>query len=169
MGFRTAEATNITVNVTTTAKVDLQLQVGEVQQTVEVSAAASPVVSERSDLGTVVTTKTIIDLPLSLSGGLRDNLAFAILTPGVVLTSPGDNNSLRIGGGLSAGHSMLLDGAEANSERRNDASFNALSTEAIAEFKVISNGYSAEYGRTAQRDHQLHVQIRYQRAPWFTV
>jgi outer membrane receptor protein involved in Fe transport len=149
MGFRTAEATNITVNVTTTAKVNLQLQVGEVQQTMEVSAALPPVVSERSDLGTVVTTKTIIDLPLSLSGGLRDNLAFAILTPGVVLTSPGDNNSLRIGGGLSAGHSMLLDGAEANSERRNDASFNALSTEAIAEFKVISNGYSAEYGRTA--------------------
>ena len=148
-GFRTAEAMNITVDVSTTARVDLKLEVGQVSEKIEVSAVAQAVVSERSDLGTVVTTKTINDLPLSLSGGLRDNLAFAILTPGTVLSAPGDNNSLRIGGGLSAGASLLLDGAESNSERRNDAGFQAVSTDAVAEFKVISNGYSAEYGRTA--------------------
>jgi len=149
VGFRTAEVTSIPVNVSTTARVDMKLEVGQISDKIEVSAVAPVVVSERSDLGTVVTTKTIIDLPLSLSGGLRDNLAFTILTPGTVLSSPGDNNSLRIGGGLSAGASLLLDGAESNSERRNDASFQAVSTDAIAEFKVISNGYSAEYGRTA--------------------
>ncbi|MDQ6705067.1 MAG: TonB-dependent receptor, partial [Acidobacteriota bacterium] len=149
VGFRTAEVTDITVNVSTTARVDLKLEVGQVSEKIEVTAVAPAVVSERSDLGTVVTTKTINDLPLSLSGGLRDNLAFTILTPGTVLSSPGDNNSLRIGGGLSAGASLLLDGAESNSERRNDAAFQAVSTDAIAEFKVISNGYSAEYGRTA--------------------
>lgn len=148
-GFRSTETTNVIVNVTTTVRVDSQLQVGQLQETVEVKAETPPLVTDRSDLGAVVTTKTIIDLPLSLSGGLRDNLAFAILTPGVVLSSPGDNNSLRIGGGLSAGHSMLLDGAEAGSERRNDSGFQSLSTDAIAEFKVITNGYSAEYGRTA--------------------
>ncbi|MDQ6666045.1 MAG: carboxypeptidase regulatory-like domain-containing protein, partial [Acidobacteriota bacterium] len=147
-GFRTAEASNITVNVSTTARVDLTLEVGQVSDKVEVTAVAPAVVSDRSDLGTVVTTKTINDLPLSLSGGLRDNLAFTILTPGVVLSAPGNNNSLRIGGGLSAGASLLLDGAESNSERRNDAAFQAVSTDAISEFKVISNGYSAEYGRT---------------------
>lgn len=148
-GFRTAEANNINVDVSTTVRVDLKLEVGQISEKIEVTGVAPAVVSERSDLGTVVTTKTINDLPLSLSGGLRDNLAFTILTPGVVLSSPGDNNSLRIGGGLSAGASLLLDGAESNSERRNDASFQAVSTDAIAEFKVISNGYSAEYGRTA--------------------
>lgn len=148
-GFRTAEAAGILVNVTSTAKVDLQMEVGQVQDKIEVTAAAPAVVSERSDLGAVVTTKTIIDLPLSLSGGLRDNLAFTILTPGTVLTTPGDNNSLRIGGGLSAGASLLLDGAEAGSERRNDASFQSVSTDAISEFKVISNAFSAEYGRMA--------------------
>ncbi|MEO8125705.1 MAG: carboxypeptidase regulatory-like domain-containing protein [Bryobacteraceae bacterium] len=149
IGFRTAEASNISVNVSTTIRVDLKLEVGQVSDKIEVTSVAPVVVTERSDLGTVVTTKTIIDLPLSLSGGLRDNLAFTILTPGTVLSSPGDNNSLRIGGGLSAGASLLLDGAESNSERRNDSAFQAVSTDAIAEFKVISNGYSAEYGRTA--------------------
>lgn len=148
-GFKAMEATNIIVSVTTTTRMDFQMPVGQLQETVEVTAENPPLVTERSDLGAVVNTKTIIDLPLAVSGGLRDNLAFAILTPGVVLTSPGDNNSLRIGGGLSAGHSMLLDGAEAGSERRNDASFQSLSTDAIGEFKIITNGYSAEYGRTA--------------------
>jgi hypothetical protein len=147
-GFRKAEASGIRVEVATTSRVDLQLQVGQVADTIEVTAAAPAVISERSDLGKVVNTQTIIDLPLSISGGLRDNLAFTILTPGTVLSSPGDNNSLRIGGGLSAGHSMLLDGAEANSERRNDSGFQSVSTDAIAEFRVISNSYSAEYGRT---------------------
>jgi hypothetical protein len=147
-GFRKAEATGIAVNVTSTARVDIQLEVGQVQETVEVTGEAPPIVSERSDLGLVVNTKTINDLPLTLSGGLRDNLAFTILTPGVIYNQ-GDANTLRIGGGLSAGHSMLLDGAESNSERRNDAAFQAVSTDAIAEFKVITNGYSAEYGRTA--------------------
>ncbi|HYZ84432.1 MAG TPA: TonB-dependent receptor [Bryobacteraceae bacterium] len=147
-GFRRVEATNARVEVTTTTTINLQLQVGQATEIVEVTAAAPVVVSERSDLGTVVNTKTIIDLPLSISGGLRDNLAFTILTPGTVLSAPGDNNSLRIGGGLSAGHSMLLDGAEAGSERRNDAAFQSVSTDAISEFKVISNSYSAEYGRT---------------------
>src|SRR5262249_55975519 len=132
-GFRTAEA-SVRVEVATTTRADLQLQVGQATETVQVTSAAPVIQSEQSSLGAVVNTKTIIDLPLSISGGLRDNLAFTILTPGTVLSSPGDNNSLRIGGGLSAGHSMLLDGAEANSERRNDSGFQSVSTDAIAEF-----------------------------------
>src|SRR6478609_11856781 len=66
VGFRTAEANEITVNVSTTARVDLKLEVGQVSDKVEVTGVAPAVVSERSDLGTVVTTKTINDLPLSL-------------------------------------------------------------------------------------------------------
>src|SRR2546426_1661393 len=146
-GFRTAEAPEIRVSVNTTTRVDLRLEVGEVQQTVEVTAAATTVQSERTDLGKVFNSRAITDLPLTLSGGLRNNLQFVLLTPGVT-TTPGDNLSLRIGGGLSAEHSMLLDGAEANSERRNDPSFQSVSVDAIAEFKVITNSYSAEYGRT---------------------
>ena len=147
-GFRTAVQNGITVNVATSVRVDLQLQVGEVQEKVVVTGEAPPVVSDRSDLGTVLNTKTILDLPLSLGGGLRDNLAFTILTPGTVFNF-GNDNSLRIGGGLSAGQSMMLDGAEAESERRNDSSFQSVSTDAIAEFRVISNSFSAEYGRMA--------------------
>ena len=146
-GFRTAQQTGVNVDVANTVKVDLKLEVGQVTERVEVSGAAPVVVTERSDLGTVIDSKTILDLPLAVSGGLRDNLTFAILTPGTVFDN-GNDNSLRIGGGLSAGQSMMLDGAEAESERRNDSSFQAVGMDAIAEFRVISNSYSAEYGRT---------------------
>ena len=68
----------------------------------EVTGQAPAVVTERSDLGTTLSTQQILDLPLSLSGGLRDNLSFTILTPGTVFNN-GNDNSLRIGGGLIRG------------------------------------------------------------------
>ena len=98
-GFSTAEQNSIPVQVSNTTRVDFELRVGQVQERVEVTAAAPVVVSERSDLGTVMSSKEIIDLPFSLGGGLRDNLAFTILTPGTVFNS-GNDNSLRIGGGF---------------------------------------------------------------------
>ncbi len=148
VGFKTEQRVGISVAIATTARIDVKLEVGQVQQKVEVTGQAPAVVTERSDLGTTLSTQQILDLPLSLSGGLRDNLSFTILTPGTVFNN-GNDNSLRIGGGLSAGQSMQLDGAEAQSERRNDASFQAVSTDAIAQFRVISNAFSAEYGRMA--------------------
>jgi hypothetical protein len=145
-GFSTAEHSNVTVGVANTTRVDVKLELGQVQQKIEVTSAAPLVVTERSDLGMNLKTKEILDLPLSLGGGLRDNLNFALLTPGTVFDR-GNDNSLRIGGGLSAGQSMMLDGAEAISERRNDSGFQSVSTDAIEEFRVISNAFSAEYGR----------------------
>ena len=151
-GFGRVEQTGIAVQVASVATIDFKLQVGSVQQNVEVTGAAPLLQTETSDLGKVMNTKEIIDLPLALGGGLRDNLAFAVLTPGTVYDATGTNsggNSLRIGGGLSGGTSLLLDGVETQSERRNDVGFSALSTDAIAEFRVISNSFSAEYGRLA--------------------
>jgi hypothetical protein len=151
-GFGRVEQTGVRVEVATVETIDVKLQVGTVQQNVEVTGNAPLLQTETSDLGKVMNTKEIIDLPLALGGGLRDNLAFAILTPGTTYDATGANsggNSLRIGGGLSGGTSLLLDGNETQSERRNDVGFNALSTDAIGEFRLISNSFSAEYGRLA--------------------
>jgi hypothetical protein len=146
-GFRLAEASGVTVSVNSTTRFDVRLEIGEVRQVVKVEAAAPLLQTERTDLGKVYNTKTILDLPLSLSGGLRNNLQFVALTPGVT-ADPGNAMSLRVGGGLVSALSMLLDGAESMSERRNDANFQAVGTDAIEEFKVQTASYSAEYGRT---------------------
>ena len=144
-GFRKAEVTGVRVNVATISTVDLALTVGSVDQTVEVSATSPLLEVQGSNLGKVVPTKAIRDLPLFIGGGLRSNLAFVILTPGVI----GPANNPRIGGGLLDGQSEQLDGAEANSERRNDPAMNGVSVEGMEEFKVQSSGYSAEFGRTS--------------------
>jgi len=145
VGFRKAEATGVLVNVNTTVRLDIQLTVGGVEQTVEVSSAAPLLTTEGSNLGKVVPTKAIMDLPLFLGNGLRSTMAFIILTPGVI----GSQGNPRIGGGLLDGQSERLDGAESQSERRNDPAFVGVSVEGLQEFKVQSSGYSAEYGRTS--------------------
>lgn len=145
-GFRRSETTGVRVDVASVVEVDIHLTVGSVDQSVEVTAAAPLLETTGSNLGKVVATRAITDLPLFISGGsVRSNLAFVILTPGVI----GPAGNPRIGGGLLDGQSEQLDGAEANSERRNDPAMNGVSVEGMEEFKVQSSGYSAEYGRTS--------------------
>lgn len=144
-GFRKAVSTGIRVNVATVIGVDVTLTVGAVDQTIEVTASAPLLEVQGTNLGKVLPTKAIRDLPLFISGGVRSNLAFVILTPGVI----GPANNPRIGGGLLDGQSEQLDGAEAQSERRNDPAMNGVSVEGMEEFKVQSSSYSAEFGRTS--------------------
>jgi hypothetical protein len=144
-GFRKSEARDVLVNVNTSVRLDVQLTIGGIEQTVEVTAAAPLLSTEGSNLGKVMPTKAIQDLPLFIGGGLRSTMAFIILTPGVI----GGSDNPRIGGGLLDVQSDRLDGAEANSERRNDPGFVGVSVEGLQEFKVQSSAYSAEYGRTS--------------------
>ncbi len=144
-GFKKAEATEIRVSVNTTVRIDMTLQIGEVSEVMNVQAEAPLLQTDKTDLGRVVSAKAILDLPLFLGGGLRDNLAFVSLVPGV----QGQVGEPRIGGGLIGGASMLLDGSESMGERRFEPGFRAVSAEAVEEFKVQTGSYSAEYGRTA--------------------
>ena len=144
-GFRKAEAAGVVVNVNSDISLDMRLAVGTVDQTIEVSAAALMLETSGSNLGKVLPTKAINDLPLFITGGLRSNMSFIILTPGVI----GSAGNPRIAGGLQNGQSEMLDGAEAQSSRRNDAAMTGVSVEAVEEFKVQSGAYSAEFGRTS--------------------
>ena len=144
-GFQKSEAANIVLNINSVIDVNVTLTVGGVDQKIEVQAVAPLLETQGSNLGKVVPTRAIMDLPLLLTGGLRSNMNFIILTPGVI----GSSGNPRIGGGLENGQSEQLDGAEAQSERRNDAALNGISVEAVQEFKVQSGAYSAEYGRTS--------------------
>ncbi len=144
-GFRKAEVSGVVVQVATVTDANIMLAIGTLEQTVEVSAAAPLLDTQGTNLGKVIPKQAIRDLPLFIGGGLRSNLAFVILTPGVI----GPANNPRIGGGLLDGQSEQLDGAEAQSERRNDPAMNGVSVEGMEEFKVQSSSYSAENGRTS--------------------
>src|SRR5947209_10243859 len=78
-GFRKTVQSNLTLEVSQRAKVDLTLQLGQVSETVEVAAAAPLLESQSSALGNVVTERLIADLPLNG----RNFVSLAIMTPGV--------------------------------------------------------------------------------------
>ena len=80
--IRKAEVADVLVQVNTTSRVDIRLQLGTLTETVEVRGTATLLQTDKSDLGRVVDNKAIEQLPLFLNGGLRSNLSFALLTPG---------------------------------------------------------------------------------------
>ena len=129
------------------------MEVGQVQETVEVQASASLCRRNEATSGKVIDTRAIQSLPLFASGGMRSNVAFASLTPGVVVDLTQDPDTAagapRIAGGSSNSNtSLLVDGGESQSERRNDPQMRVVSVEGVEEFKVQTSAYPAEYGRT---------------------
>jgi hypothetical protein len=152
-GFRKAEVADVKVSVNTATRLDIELQVGQVTETVEVTTSATLLQTDRSDLGRIVDNRAIQKLPLFMGGGLRSNLSFAGLNPGVQMNLTNDPDTTTgspiIAGGRQVGASLLVDGGESMSERRNDPAMRVVSAEAIEEFKVQSGGYSAEFGRSS--------------------
>ena len=141
-GFRRADMKGVRVEVNQQTKADLTLQVGEVTQSVEVAADASLIQTESTDVGTVIDNKRFLELPLTLGGGIRNPSSFIFLSPGV---SPGSTWEKHIGGGGSFMDQIYFDGiALSRGDIGNDAEVNP-SVDAIAEFKLVTNNYSAEY------------------------
>ncbi|MDQ6665400.1 MAG: carboxypeptidase-like regulatory domain-containing protein, partial [Acidobacteriota bacterium] len=140
-GFQRQEAKGIEVQVNQQARIDLAMRVGEMTQTVEVQASAAMIQTESTDVGTVIDNKRFLDLPLTLGGGIRNPSAFIFLAPGV----SGNSWEKHVGGGGSFNVQVYFDGiALSRGDLSNDAEVNP-SVDAIAEYKLITNNYSAEY------------------------
>lgn len=154
-GFTSVTQTGVPVQVNNVSSVSLTLDIGTASTSVTVQASGVTVQSDSSDIGSVITTKQVIQLPLALGGvgALRSPEAFVFLAPGT--SGPGTGNSAngifvsKVGGGQNFGNEILLDGASIL-RSENGSSFDeaAPSVEAIAEFKVLSATFPAEYGRT---------------------
>jgi Carboxypeptidase regulatory-like domain len=155
-GFKSPTLTGIEVQIATTAAVDVKLSAGGVNESVTVEANAPTLQSESSDIGTVVSAKQILDLPLALGStvqSMRSPEAFVFLTPGAV--GPGSDSGnggtfeSKITGGQTYATEVLLDGS-ATTRSENGSSFDetAPSVDAIGEFKVITSTLPAEFGRT---------------------
>lgn len=156
-GFKTERRTGIALQVQDRLRVDFTLQVGSVNETVEVHAATPVVDTESSALGDVIGAEQITDLPLNG----RDYTQLATLTTGVVKitengggingsTTPTNGNAggaFAVNGTRGNLNNFLLDGVDNNS---NDNAGNILKTnvDAIQEFKVQTSNYSAEFGRS---------------------
>ena len=153
-GFDTSVQQHIVVGVGSTVAITVTLQPGAVQQTVTVSAASASVDTQTSDIGTTITPQEIKNLPLSLSGDMRNPLNFVLLTPGVASSTPGPGSGtgatdyrLHISGSVSYSDEVFIDGIPiVNTELSGDITQNHPPVDAIGQFKLINNNQSAQYG-----------------------
>ncbi len=155
-GFATAVASDVTVNVGARQRVDFSLKVGAVSETVEVTGAATALETDSSEHGQVIHSAAIVELPLNG----RNYADLALLSANVVKSpiaasfSPSGTpreGSFNVNGMRSTYNNFLLDGLDNNAYGTSNQSYSSQvvqpSPDAIAEFKVITSNYSAEYGR----------------------
>jgi hypothetical protein len=148
-GFTTAVADNFTVTVNARQRVDLSMGVGGIGETVQVTGAARLLESESSDRGTVISREQIVNLPLNG----RAYADLALLSPGVRRSSISTSRdaSFNVNGLRSALNNFILDGVDNNSYGTSNQGFSnqvvQVSPDAVEEFKVQTNNFSAEFGR----------------------
>jgi hypothetical protein len=145
-GFKRSVQEDVVLRVQDRLRIDFKLEVGQLSDTIEVSAEAPLLQSETTSLGQVIATKPISELPLNG----RNFVQLIALTPGAYI--PQKNNSLYqdfligINGNRIQNNNFLLDGINNNTTDNNQAPI-LPSPDAIAEFKVQSNLLPAEFGR----------------------
>lgn len=143
-GFRSVTRTGINLSVEQVARLDFQLEVGEVAEAVEVVGTPPLLESSRATVGQVIENKRIVDLPLNG----RNPFQLATLTPAVVSFS--SFGTPQMGGGRNATSEVQLDGTS-NTAAENNVGINSIvytpSVDSVEEFKVEVNALSAEYGR----------------------
>ncbi len=153
-GFKTEEVKNLRVETAGQVRQNFSLQPGQVTETVEVSASAVLLTTENATVGEVIENKRIIELPLN--GRNVQNLA--VLVAGVQLGTrtddtrgtaafpiPGAGFSVIANGQRETFQTVSLDGVDAKDPRIHITNF-VPSIEALEEFKIQTNSYSAEVG-----------------------
>jgi Carboxypeptidase regulatory-like domain/TonB dependent receptor len=152
-GFGPVTRKGIELQVSQVARLDIQMQVGTAAQTVDVSAAPPALESSTASLGQVIETRQVEDLPLNG----RNFLNLARLSTGVLPPKTGDRAAK--GGSFTANgvraqlNNFQLDGVDNNAKIIDQQNSSPVaiqpSIDALQEFKVETNNYSAQYGYSA--------------------
>ncbi len=156
-GFKKAIHDDVVLEVGQRARNDFSLQVGEVTQVVEVKAAATALETQQASPGSVIQNRMVLDVPLSLRNWddllqLVAGVAGDRYTEQGGSTAAGRTGGINVHGVRSLQNNFILDGVDNNtiSENVQELSTQVVheSVDAIQEFKVITDPYSAEYGRS---------------------
>jgi hypothetical protein len=156
-GFKKSVTTNVELHVNENKTVNLDLQVGQVTETVTVTSEAAPVELRSGEVSSLITEKQVTELPLNG----RNYAQLALMVPGVSpVTQSGAGGAFATRGtGLNAGVDMSVNGNQSNSNlwtvdgvNNMDVGSNRTllvfpSVDSIQEFRVERNSFSAEFGQ----------------------
>lgn len=146
-GFTTLNRTGIRLGVGQELVVDLDMKVGQIAETVQVTAEAPVVEISRYERTQVINTRSIGELPING----RDFTDFVMLTPTASVQATNQGKKIAVGGGSEVTTGISVDGADYKSPFRGfqtgATSPFILTQEAVQEFEVVRAGFSAEFGR----------------------
>jgi hypothetical protein len=151
-GFQRYTQDQIEVNVEATVRADAAMQLGSVEQTVEVTGAAPLLQTETATVGQVVNTRSVENLPLNGRNvlNLAANVAGVVPQGGAMGSATGKNvfapGNYQIGGGTANQSAQYFDGLPVNDGYGNIVVLTP-SADAVSEFRVQTNSNSAEFGR----------------------
>ena len=154
-GFKAASAEHFTVTVNARQRVDLSLEVAGSAEKVTVTGAAEVLETDSSDRGEVVASREITDLPLNG----RSYADLTLLVPGARKSQLEDQTltsrdaSYNVNGQRAESNNFVLDGIDNNAYGTSNQGFSnqivQINPDAVAEFRVETNNFSAEYGHAS--------------------
>ena len=145
-GFQSVDVQNIQLQVNQTFRSDITMPLGSLSQRVEVTENMATLNTDTADVGVVIENRQVLDLPLNG----RQFVQLAALGNNVYLQAPNNNgdsagNQIISQGGRLFSNSYLMDGVEIRVERGGSYGVSP-SIDALGEFKLLQNTFSAEYG-----------------------
>ncbi len=143
-GFHLYRRPEFTLALDQTLRLDFQLEVGATSETITVSDTPPILNTESGARGEVTTNAELTEMPLS--GRNFSDLAF--LTGGVIPKGEDGDGQYAVNGARADNVGFLLDGMN-NTQRRNTGAMISPPLEGVQEFKMVTSGFSAEYGRYA--------------------
>ena len=148
-GFKKAEFQQVGVSIGQDTSIDATLQAGQITETVTVTATGEELVQkEQAQISNTFESRKVSELPSNIAGGGIDTLA--LLAPGVV---PGFGNvnsngtTLSVNGQRARANNFTIDGQDNNDLSIGGPSFFVDNQDVVGEFQIITNNFSAEYGR----------------------
>ena len=143
-GFRTYQRSEFTLAVDHVLRIDIPLEVGAATESVTITDAPAVLNTESGTRGEVTSNEEIAEIPLDS----RNFSDLAYLTGGVIPKGDGGDGAYAINGARADNVGFLIDGMN-NTQRRNTGAVINPPLEGVQEFKLVTSGFSAEYGRYA--------------------
>ena len=148
-GFKRAIRDGVVLQLQETPTIDFALELGSVAESVQVTSDAPLLATLDASQGQVINNKTIVDMPLNG----RSYIQLALLSAGTVQPIGGRFGGFSAGGMRTVQNNYMLDGIDNNNvqlaAQGNQAETVQPSVDAIQEFRISTNAYSAEFGRAA--------------------
>jgi Carboxypeptidase regulatory-like domain len=149
-GFQTATHPQFSLSLNQTARIDVQMKVGQVSESVEVQGAAPVLQTESTEVSTLISANAVTSIPMAG----RNYLQLGLLAPGTTTNNPQGINEPHnldgngrpfINGNREQANQYFLDGILNSEDKNNETSFMP-NVDAIGEFNLITQNASAEFG-----------------------